>query len=57
MRSTLSPGGGVHWGTLDERDRRSLGPDDISNPFVEKSDFENHKKKMVEINKQRENIQ
>lgn len=55
MLSTLSPGGGVHWGSL--IDRKYLGPDDISNPFVEKSDYENHRKRMSEIDQQRENIQ
>ena len=54
MLSTLSPGGGVNWGT---DGRQFLGPDDISNPFVEKSDIANHIKKMGEIDQNRENIQ
>lgn len=46
MLSTLSPGGKVQWVTMDSR---PLGPDDISNPFIEKSDYKNHQKKIAEI--------
>ena len=45
MLSTLSPGGKVQWVNLDNP--KPLGPDDISNPFIEKSDIVNHNTKIA----------
>lgn len=38
-------------------ERKSLGPDDISNPFVEKADIANHKRKISQIDNTKEKIQ
>ena len=53
MLSTLSPGGKLQW----YDNKKYLGPDDISNPFVEKSDIVNHNKKIKEHEEKRENVQ
>jgi len=53
MLSTLSPGGKMNWYSAE---RRSLGPDDISNPFVEKADIVNHKRKISLIDDAKEKI-
>ena len=53
MLSTLSPGGKMQW--LDQP--RYLAPEEISNPFVEKSDFANHIKKIQSIDRKRDGIQ
>ena len=55
MLSTLSPGGKMQWASLEKP--KSLRADDISNPFIEKSDIVNHKMKIAIIDKQREDIQ
>ena len=54
MLSTLSPGGKMQWASLEKP--RPLRADDISNPFIEKSDIVNHKKKIAIIDKQRDDI-
>ena len=54
MLSTLSPGGKMNWYSTE---RKSLGPDDISNPFVEKADIVNHKRKISMIDTAKEKIQ
>jgi hypothetical protein len=41
MSATLSPGGKLIF--PDPNNKISLGPDQISNPFIEKSDIVNHK--------------
>lgn len=55
MLSTLSPGGKIQW--IDPSSPRSLAATDISNPFVEKSDIANHKKKIQQIDLKKERIQ
>lgn len=55
MLSTLSPGGKLQWISADNP--KYLGPDDISNPFIEKSDIVNHKRKIADIDNQRDNVQ
>lgn len=55
MLSTLSPGGKLNWHKPGQKNY--LGPDDISNPFIEKSDIANHIKKIEEREKYREDIQ
>lgn len=45
MMSTLSPGGKVQWINIDNP--KSPGVDEISNPFVEKSDYVNHQIKIA----------
>jgi len=55
MLSTLSPGGKVQWVSVDNP--KPLGPDDISNPFIEKSDIVNHNMKIGQIEQKRDNIQ
>ena len=55
MLSTLSPGGKIQW--IDPTSPKSLNATDISNPFVEKSDIVNHKKKITQIDRNRERIQ
>jgi len=54
MLSTLGPGGNMNWMSPD--DKRSLDIDMISNPFIEKSDIVNHKKKIAQIDRKKEMI-
>ena len=55
MLSTLSPGGKIQW--VDPSSPKGLSATDISNPFVEKSDIVNHKRKIHQIDARRERIQ
>lgn len=55
MLSTLSPGGKVQW--IDPSSPKSLAISDISNPFIEKSDIANHKRKISLIDQNKERIQ
>ena len=52
MLSTLSPGGKIQWVTPGQPFQ---GP--LSNPFIEKSDIVNHKKKIMKIDQKRDMIQ
>ena len=54
MLSTLSPGGTMQWMSPD--DKKSIDVDMISNPFIEKSDIVNHKKKIADIDRRKEMI-
>ena len=55
MQATLSPGGKLTF--RDHQNKVSLGPDQISNPFIEKSDIVNHKRKIQQIDQKRDMIQ
>lgn len=54
MLSTLSPGGKVQW--IKPGESVYLSEDQISNPFIEKSHIEHHKKKIRDIDQQKEMI-
>jgi len=47
MQATLSPGGRLTF--VDPQRKVSLNPDEISNPFIEKSDIVNHKRKIYQL--------
>lgn len=55
MSATLSPGGKLIF--VDPANKISLGPDQISNPFIEKADIVNHKMKIHKNDMKRDNIQ
>ena len=55
MAATLSPGGKLIF--PDPENKMSLGPDQISNPFIEKSDIVNHKMKIHKKDLVHDNIQ
>ena len=55
-QAVLSPGGKLAFREPDHR-RRSLAPDELSNPFIEKSGIITHRKKMQMIDQGRDRIQ
>jgi len=52
QKSSLSPGGEMMW----MKDNKTLDADMISNPFIEKSDIVNHRRKIRAIDMKREMI-